>query len=96
MGFKLGELNVEIEGLQESYQALKVLLSTEKGTLAGDPLYGVNIADLIPYTNDKKPAVSSEILNAIGRYMPDIRVKSIEVAEATVTVAVENLGTIVV
>lgn len=95
MAFKLGELNAEVEGQQERFQALKILLSTEAGTLAGDPRYGVNLANYLPYREADKPAISSDILNAVGRYMPDIRVRSIDIVGSTVNVAVENLGTII-
>lgn len=96
MSFKLGAINEEVEGLAELYQRVKVLLITEKGSLPGDPRYGVTIANLIPYTAENKPRVVSEILEAIGLYEPTIRVSKIDVRENTVTVTAESVGAIVI
>lgn len=96
MSFKLGAINEEVEGLAEVYQRIKVLLITEKGSLPGDPRYGVAISNLIPYTTENKPRVISEILEAIGLYEPTIRVSKIDVRENTVTVTAESVGAIVI
>ena len=96
MSFKLGAINEEVEGLAEAYQRIKVLLLTEKGSLPGDPRYGVRIADLLPYTAENKPKVIAEILDAIGLYEPAIRVSKIDVRENTVTVTAESVGAIII
>lgn len=96
MGFKLGELNVEVEGIPDIYQRVKLLLTTEKGSLTGDPRYGVNIAQFIPYAQDNAPRIMSDIVNAIGLYIPEIRVSKIEVRDSTVTVTIEDIGAIVI
>lgn len=94
--FKLGELFAEVEGIAEIYQRIKVLLITERGSVPGDPRYGVTISQYIPYTNDNKPKIISEILDAMGTYEPEIRVSNIDIRENTVTVTAEGVGAIVI
>lgn len=96
MPFKLGEIFAEVEAIPEIYQRIKVLLITERGSVPGDPRYGVTISKYIPYTNDNKPKIISEIMEAIGLYEPEVRVKQIDVRESTVIVTVEGVGAIVV
>lgn len=95
MSFKLGEINAEVDGIAEVFQRIKILCMTEKRSLPGDPNYGVAIGQYIPYSDDNKPAIMSQILEAIGRYEPDIRVAKIEVSE-NITIAVEGVGAIVI
>ena len=96
MGFKLGETNAEVEGIPDIYQRVKLLLTTEKGSLPGDPRYGVEIAQFIPYAEENAPRIMSDIVNAIGLYISDIRVSKIEVRSSTVTVTIESVGAIVI
>jgi phage baseplate assembly protein W len=95
MAFKLGEINAEIDGIGEIYQRVKILCLTEKRSLPGDPSYGVAISQYIPYSESNKPAIISQILEAIGRYEPDIRVAKIEVS-GNITITVEGVGAIVI
>ena len=96
MAFKLGEIFVEVEGIPEIYQRVKVLLLTPRGSVPGDHRYGVAIADYIPYTSDNKPKIIAEILEAMGLYEPEIRVSNIDIRENTVTVTAEGVGAIVI
>jgi phage baseplate assembly protein W len=96
MAFKLGEINAEIDGIAELFQRIKILCMTEKRSLPGDPNYGVAISQYIPYSENNKPAIMSQILEAIGRYEPDIRVAKIEVGGSNITITVEGVGTIVI
>jgi phage baseplate assembly protein W len=95
MPFKLGEIGEEIEGIGEIYQRIKILCLTEKRSLPGDPNYGVAIGQYIPYSDSNKPAIMSQILEAIGRYEPDIRVAKIEVS-GNITITVEGVGVIII
>jgi phage baseplate assembly protein W len=95
MAFKLGEINAEVDGIAELFQRIKILCLTEKRSLPGDPNYGVAISQYIPYSDSNKPAIMSQILEAIGRYEPDIRVAKIEINK-NITITVENVGTIVI
>lgn len=96
MAFKLGELFAEVDGVAELYQRIKVLLLTDRGSLPGDPKYGTAIAQYIPYSDQNRPQVMAEILDAVGRYEPDIRISEIDVRLNTVTVTAEGVGAIVV
>lgn len=102
MPFKLAEINAEVEGIAELFQRIKILCLTEKRSLPGDPNYGVAISQYIPYSDDNKPAIMSQILEAIGRYEPDIRVAKIEVSGkievggSNITITVEGVGAIVI
>lgn len=96
MPFKLGEIGGEAEGTQEVFQRIKILCLTEKGSLPGDPNYGVAIAQYIPYSEDNKPRIMSEILDAMGRYEPGVRVSKIDIQGKSITVTVEGVGAIVI
>jgi phage baseplate assembly protein W len=96
MAFKLGGLNEEVEGLPELYQRVKLLLLTDRGSVPGDPLYGTAIADCVPYTDEQRPKIISEIMRAIGLYCPDIRVSEIDIREKSITITVQDVGAIVI
>lgn len=95
MAFKLGEINAEVDGVAEIFQRIKILCVSEKRSLPGDPNYGVAISQYIPYSDNNKPAIMSQVLEAMGRYEPDIRVAKIEVS-GNVTITVKGVGTIVI
>lgn len=96
MPFKLGEIGAEVEGISEVFQRIKILCLTEKGSLAGDPNYGVSIVQFIPYSDANKPRIMSEVLEAMGRYEPDVRVAKIEITGGNLTITVEGIGAIVI
>lgn len=96
MAFKLGEIGAEVEGIGELFQRIKILLLTEKRSLPGDPNFGVAIAQYIPYSEDNKPRIMSEILDAIGRYEPGVRVSKIDIQGKSITITVEGVGAIVI
>ncbi len=96
MPFKLGEIGAEVEGVSEIFQRIKVLCLTEKRSLPGDPNYGVSIVQFIPYSDQNKPRIMSEILEAMGRYEPDVRVAKIEITGGNITITVEGVGAIVI
>ncbi len=96
MPFKLGEIGAEVEGVSEVFQRIRLLCLTEKRTLPGDPNYGVAISQYIPYSQDNKPRIMSEILEAMGRYEPDVRVAKIDIQRESITITVEGVGAIVV
>lgn len=96
MPFKLGEIGAEVEGVSEVFQRIKLLCLTEKRTLPGDPNYGVAISQYIPYSQDNKPRIMSEILEAMGRYEPDVRVAKIDINGGNITITVEGVGAIVI
>lgn len=96
MPFKLGEIGAEVEGISELFQRIKILLTTEKRSLPGDPNFGVAIAQHIPYSEDNKPRIMSEILDAMGRYEPGVRVSKIDIQQQSITITVEGVGAIVI
>lgn len=96
MAFKLGEINAEVEGVAEVFQRIKILCLTEKRSLPGDPNYGVAISQYIPYSDQNKPRIMSEILEAMGRYESDVRVAKIEINGGNITITVEGVGAIVI
>lgn len=96
MSFKLGEIGAEVEGVSEIFQRIKILLLTEKRSLPGDPNFGVAIAQYIPYSEDNKPRIMSEILDAMGRYEPGVRVAKIDIQRESITITVEGVGAIVI
>lgn len=96
MPFKLGEIGGEVEGVSEIFQRIKVLLLTEKRSLPGDPGFGVAITQYIPYSEDNKPRIMSEILDAMGRYEPGVRVSKIDTQRESITITVEGVGAIVI
>lgn len=57
--------------------SLKALLSTSKGELLGDPLYGTNILKYVYNTNDVILAdiIRTEICTAVSKYEKRITVK---------------------
>lgn len=96
MPFKLAEIGGEVEGIAELFQRIKILCLTEKRSLPGDPNYGVAISQYIPYSEDNKPRIMSEILDAMGRYEPGVRVSKIDIQGKSITVTVEGVGAIVI
>lgn len=96
MPFKLGEIGAEVDGIPELFQRIKILLLTEKRSLPGDPNFGVAIAQYIPYSEDNKPRIMSEILDAMGRYEPGVRVAKIDIQGKSITITVEGVGAIVI
>jgi phage baseplate assembly protein W len=96
MAFKLGEINAEVEGIPEIYQRVKLLLLTDKGSLPGDPKYGTAIADFVPYAEANRSRIISEIMESVGLYCSDIRIKEIDIREKSITVTVQDVGAIVI
>lgn len=96
MAFKLGEIGAEVEGVSELFQRIKILLLTEKRSLPGDPNFGVAISQYLPYSEDNKPRIMSDILDAIGRYEPGVRVAKIDIQRETITITIEGVGAIVI
>ncbi|PZO93633.1 MAG: hypothetical protein DI617_08395 [Streptococcus pyogenes] len=94
--FKLNQIGSEVTGIDDTLQQLQVLFMTEKGSLPGDPNYGLAISQYIPYRDESKPLIIGEIMNAIGRYQSSIRVQKIEFEGERVTVRIESIGTITI
>ncbi len=92
--FKINEIGSGISGVDDILQQLKILFSVEKGSLPGDPNYGVAISKYIPYRDDSKPLIIGELMTAIGRYQSSVRVRKIEFEGDRVIVAIEGIGVI--
>ncbi len=90
MAFKTGEYT-GISGIDEIYQSLEILLLTQRRTLPGDPGFGTNIANYLANPDQNRALIVAEVLEAISRYEPRVKVAGVEVSPVgRVTIRIEE------
>jgi phage baseplate assembly protein W len=93
MPFKFNSINQTVEGIEEVEQRLRILLFTPRRSLAGDPNFGTEIADLIPNVQENRPRIIAEALRAISSYEAGLQVLSVNVSnEGLIELKVANVG----
>ena len=97
MAFKLGAIGQIVEGVDELQQRLRILLFTQKRAIPGNPEFGTAIADFIPDPVGNRARMIAEVLQAVGRYEPNLQVLSVDVSDkGAISLKIAGEGVVII
>lgn len=89
---KIGEIGAVVEGLDDIHQCIRIILTTPKGSVPHNPLFGSDIWRYLDYpVNEVIPHLIREAVDNIEAWEPRIQLIGIQpvVDGATITLQVE-------